>query len=126
MENLKCEICGSSDITIHKKEMTLKVSYGSEEIYTLIEYECNECMSTIQSSKSCDYQDEAYQRSKENSAHNILCLLEKDYNFITYERLLDIPIGTFSAWKSGKEKMTDSDIALLKIVLENTDLVVHT
>jgi len=125
MDNIVCEICGSNDVNILNTEAFVKVKHGTKEFFSYIIYICNECGSEIQTSESCEYQESAIKRSKENSVFNMLNQIEKLYGFSTFERVLDIPFGTFDEWKNNNIKPSDAEIALLKIILENPERIVH-
>lgn len=122
---MKCEICGSEDIERHTEEKSIQVRYGSKEWYLSIKTICQECNSIILTEDSNQYYQDAIKRSIEYAVFKILKILESNHSFITYERILGLDFGTFDDWKTGKNIPSKTEIALLYIVVNNIDLIIH-
>jgi len=125
MQPLYCEVCGSNNILVTNEDLTEQTDFGTRENYSGIFYKCNECHCNIATKETEENRQNALDRSVENSIYTMLHILENQYSFTTYERILNIEFGTMEDWKNKVTYPSSAEIAFLTILTKNIEQIVN-
>ena len=118
MNDLKCPACGSDKITLEKDTITLTESYGGEKSFEVDNYVCSEC----------DFEGDIFNNNdpiiinevnklKLQACSNIIdYFIEKKICLLSIERVLGLPFGGLSEYKTHKVIPDHSVVILLKFL----------
>jgi hypothetical protein len=114
-EKKLCEICGSDQVEIIEKPVSLKTAFGEEATYCQIISICKNCGEEVDITDEKE-QINAVKISERKLIKSIIDFIGRQgYSLSHIERALDLPQRTILRWKSGKEPCA-AGTTLLKFI----------
>jgi len=113
-----CPACGSNKIEKNIKTKILREPFAEEKFVVITEFTCLAC-GTIGDffNENDESIDAVYKELKKESAENILSSLEElGISMSAIERILGLPQGIFTKWRSKKTDLPVGVLTLLRFI----------
>jgi hypothetical protein len=111
--DIYCPICGSKELIASKVQKSISIPYGDVICYNTLEYACETCCESFVSDDESEFEI-ALKLSQISAVNSIGTFLnDKGYSNTFMERVLQIPFGSISKWKT---KPTHEGVALLTVI----------